>query len=406
MNSTQGTFFADSRPIAKHWIMRWLVGVLLVSALSACAAQHIEFHSFGFDIRRSTPAVEVLNYRYGTSNSPGTRAPAWLVAEGKTFGVDGIGGSIPVGETLYVKWRIKDTWEVFEETVDLKSRLPSNIEDHKIYFDIKGSQLYVYLVSMNVPRPADSPLTGPRIFRHLVIRTLYPDTLKQKMNGVMNSRAPMVKPGPFTYFAAIENARNDLDDSRPIGPRAQGRSVGQRWDQYRTAQEGNPNLGGNYYPSPATAGTKIGPELRPWQATPEAIRTGEMIYKDFTNQFSEWLRNNPSANPLTDIKIVTQHNDPGVNAKIVFAQNLFQEGISDPITGRLTVPPGVLGRDLMMSLNGVPAGEGVTHLLHRSGIAVAAVPKHRLFDHGPSFAALPIAKGYRAAIVVRLQTLP
>ena len=82
-----------------------------------------------------------------------------------------------VGDFLYVKWRIKDTGLVYEETVDLRQRLPRNIKDHTVYFDIKGAQLYVYLISPE-RRPPDMPPNGPHMYDYRKIFTIYPDQPK------------------------------------------------------------------------------------------------------------------------------------------------------------------------------------------------------------------------------------
>lgn len=98
------------------------------------------------------------------------------------------------GDFLYVKWRLKQTGEVYEDTVDLKSRLPADITDHRIHFVIRGPQLYVYLISPERLNPNPCPsqealrklakteAPGDRIFRmycNLKITTLYPDQTKQ-----------------------------------------------------------------------------------------------------------------------------------------------------------------------------------------------------------------------------------
>lgn len=63
---------------------------------------------------------------------------------------------MPRGDTLYVKWRIKASGAVHEDTVDLRKRMPSDITDHRIHFVVKGPQLYVYLISPQ-PNPKGWP---------------------------------------------------------------------------------------------------------------------------------------------------------------------------------------------------------------------------------------------------------
>ena len=172
---------------------RLLVAMFLAQLLflSACAtAQPRVDHAFGFDTRLESPGVEVLDYQYGTSNQTGTRAPDWVVKEGRVSGGTNINGPMLRGEYLRVKWREKQSGEVREETVDLRNRLPGNITDHRIHFVIRGTNLYVYAISPEkVPGlcPADTrdaARTGTpedRIFRmycDLKIIQIYPDQSK------------------------------------------------------------------------------------------------------------------------------------------------------------------------------------------------------------------------------------
>jgi hypothetical protein len=122
--------------------------------LSACATsptitgQEVIYHSFEFDALRDSPNVEVLDYRYGSSNNLFVANTQERRAVGKSAQRTSITGEMLRGDDLYVKWRVNDTGKVYEDTVDLKSRLPGNINNHRIYFIIDGAQLYVYLISL------------------------------------------------------------------------------------------------------------------------------------------------------------------------------------------------------------------------------------------------------------------
>lgn len=71
----------------------------------------------------------------------------------------GVNGPIPVGEFLYVKWRLKATGEVFEQRVDLRGRLPRDMTDHELTFVIDGPQLYVYVVTPQLQLPETTQRT-------------------------------------------------------------------------------------------------------------------------------------------------------------------------------------------------------------------------------------------------------
>lgn len=172
--------------------------VVLCLLLAACAGgPRVVDHSFGFDIRNAVPAVEILDYRYGESRLP-VYAPEEAVREGKVFGANGVSGPMRLGDFLYVKWRVKETGEVLEDRVDLRERLPRQMERQRVYFDIGGRQLYVYVISDERFPPKQTPCPSSidewrrfdhsqespeRIFARFCyykqIRQIYPDSARR-----------------------------------------------------------------------------------------------------------------------------------------------------------------------------------------------------------------------------------
>lgn len=137
------------------WRSLWLT--CLFAVLTACTgfSQTIAgraFHSLSFDPSRESVGVQLLYYRYGATDQFGLRTPPDQVASGKAAGV-AITGELPIGDDFYAKWRVLPTGQVFEDTVDLKSRLPSNMHRQTLKPIIEGSQLYVYLISYDPVRP-------------------------------------------------------------------------------------------------------------------------------------------------------------------------------------------------------------------------------------------------------------
>lgn len=168
-------------------IARWLTWLCITLVLAACSSTgRVIDHSFGFEITGAVPAVEVIDYRYGISGLPGARAPEWMVEQGKPSGGTGVSGLMTVGDFLYVKWRIKQTGEVFEENVDLRHRLPRDIKDHKVNFYIIGPQLYVYVTDANfLPKEAPNVIPAGAPSQYLPgtlrrnYRIIYPDQPKK-----------------------------------------------------------------------------------------------------------------------------------------------------------------------------------------------------------------------------------
>lgn len=152
---------------------------LLITALvfipfffTGCAAKNLENHSFEFDAGWESPDIEVLDYQYGNSKLQGVRPPSWVLKDTPQGGT-GVTGPMLRGEFLYVKWRIKSTGEILEDKVDLKERLPRDIEHHRIHFVVKGRQLFVYLIS---PKPNPNPWVQPPLsmYSNLKVDEIYP----------------------------------------------------------------------------------------------------------------------------------------------------------------------------------------------------------------------------------------
>ena len=125
--------------------------------------------------RDDSPGIEILDYRYGDSKLAGVRArvPAkgGSVAQWTTTV-----GSMRRGDELYVKWRIKKTGEIREETVDLRSRLPANIARHRIHFIVRDTQLFIYLISPDKHTDTD-PLGPLPMYADRKVATIYPDSM-------------------------------------------------------------------------------------------------------------------------------------------------------------------------------------------------------------------------------------
>jgi hypothetical protein len=157
------------------WIALFLFG------LEACATSGaMVHHSFSFDSDEDSPNAEVLDYQYGTSSQFGTHADKARVARGQTFPSDNISGGMPRGDFLYVKWRIKSPVKqseyvgTYEDTVDLRIRLPANITSMRVHFVIRGPQLYVYLISPEL-KPASEPEGPVRAYASQKQVQIYPD---------------------------------------------------------------------------------------------------------------------------------------------------------------------------------------------------------------------------------------
>ena len=154
--------------------------LLCAFLLTACAARQpigpqLVDHAFGFDTRFDSKDSEVLAFKYGLGGTPQIQDPFWKdQTDARQF--TNINGVMPLGETLYVKWRTKGTNETFEDLVNLKPLLPADMNRQWIYFVVQASQLFVYLSDLTKKKPINEPTVGPFRVQLYPTRQIYPLT--------------------------------------------------------------------------------------------------------------------------------------------------------------------------------------------------------------------------------------
>lgn len=161
--------------LLKKW--RFVVALFFAVALVACASVPKQvFHSFQINGRYDghpdaedkyegwAKDVDLLAYSYGDqyrmvrNSVDEPRSPVYKGLNALPYGPSSVSGPMPVGEFLYVKWRIKATGEVLEDRVDLRERLPQNMTNHTLTFVPDGQQLHIYI---ETPFPRKLTRTDP-----------------------------------------------------------------------------------------------------------------------------------------------------------------------------------------------------------------------------------------------------
>lgn len=180
-----------STAVHRLWVL--LMVSLVMSTQPACSEDQQPrwaFHGLSYNQAVDMPQVDILDCLYGNALGAHTQREVdeGLARRGECGNIFGTG---PIGDFLYVKWRDKATGQVYEDRVDLKSRLPSAKEMHgqTIYFLIDDNQLYVYLIpdrDWDTKRnhlPPGKPTNGPDGYDFLEVKTLYPDNAPPKVRG-------------------------------------------------------------------------------------------------------------------------------------------------------------------------------------------------------------------------------
>lgn len=147
----------------KKLLALWLLALLTL--LSACAsAPTLVTHQFTFSGHADKWAqqVDLLEYSYGDQYHmvrDSVDKPQYPLKPGQTLPKGtGVNGPMPVGEFLFVKWRLNSSGEVLQERVDLRPLLPRDMSGHTLTFVIDGRQLYVYLVTPKAKKTGSPPI--------------------------------------------------------------------------------------------------------------------------------------------------------------------------------------------------------------------------------------------------------
>lgn len=153
--------------------IRLIVVSLMLAGLAVYAVEQktgprMAWHTFEFD---GYPGIEILDWSYGDPKLSIYHTPEAYSSEAHIPQGSNAAGNIPVGDYFYAKWRVKATGKVYEDKVDLKTRLPSNMEDKILQFSFNESQLYVYLIEGNDSKAlhakgaSDCPASSHQPFR-------------------------------------------------------------------------------------------------------------------------------------------------------------------------------------------------------------------------------------------------
>jgi hypothetical protein len=179
---------------------------------------------------------------------------------------------------------------------------------------------------------------------------------QQRAETLVNAAQPgAIKKEPFVFFAGFDGTRNDMKDISLSG-NPQDTNVAELYKQVDKQAKSNPesNVVARYYPGHGTQGSLPRSAWQPTQVTQEAINTAEKAYKEFGKLASDWLKDHPDGEVTTAI---TSYSRGGAPAAI-FSQLLYCDGLIDPDTKKVLIPPGKVGVSAGVVFDPVTTGVG------------------------------------------------
>ncbi|PKO46352.1 MAG: hypothetical protein CVU29_05965 [Betaproteobacteria bacterium HGW-Betaproteobacteria-22] len=177
---------------------------------------------------------------------------------------------------------------------------------------------------------------------------------QQRAAAIVDAAQPRaIKKEQFVFFAAFDGTRNDMKDI-PLSGNPQDTNVAELYKQVDKQAQNNPesNVVARYYPGHGTQGSLPRSAWQPAQVTQEAINTAQLAYEQFADQASKWLNKHPNGEVTTAI---TSFSRGGAQAAI-FSQLLYRDGLIDPDTKKVLIPPGKVGVSAGMIFDPVTTG--------------------------------------------------
>jgi hypothetical protein len=133
----------------------WALAGASLLALSGCATQ--VWYGFDWDAYADQWISEVtlLDLKYHDGRGHNWKGNPYNVPNWKVRMQSGATGTYPLGDSLWVKYRINATGQVKEETADLRGKYPSDLHGGTVRFMLKNGYLAVYTYVS--PRDVRSP---------------------------------------------------------------------------------------------------------------------------------------------------------------------------------------------------------------------------------------------------------
>ena len=177
--------------------------------------------------------------------------------------------------------------------------------------------------------------------------TIIAGTLDEKQKSVALSQASSIadaaevgaiRDNQFVFLASFDGTRNDRDDVARSG-NPHDTNVAELSKQAERAKSTNTNLFSGYYKGLGTEGTLIASDWLPGQVTQQAIDSAKQAYDEFASEASNWLKTHPDGDVTTAITAFSR----GSAAAAVFTHMLNRDGLIDPETKKVLIPPGEVG---------------------------------------------------------------
>lgn len=169
-----------------------------------------------------------------------------------------------------------------------------------------------------------------------IVGTLTSEQIQNQLNqvyAISNSLSYLISENEFIFFAGFDGTNNDRKNV-PKGE--QSTNVAQLYEQFEKVSNTNSNFGGFYFSGPGTNGSLAGSSVIPAQVTQEVAGTANRAYAKFQELASIWLKENPNGSVGTAITAFSR----GAGAAAIFSQLVFEQGLTDPATGAILIPPG------------------------------------------------------------------
>lgn len=216
---------------------------------------------------------------------------------------------------------------------------------------------------------------------------------KQRAVDIVNvAEVGAIKKEQFVFFAEFDGTRNDMRDIKRSG-NPEDTNVAELYKQAYQVEKANSesHLVAKYYKGHGTKGSLSRSAWQPAQVTQEAINTAQLAYSEFAETASRWLKKHPNGEVTTAITSFSR----GAAQAAIFSHLLYRDGLIDPETKKVLIPPGQVGVSAGLIFDPVTTGVDANVAFApnvRNIVVPQAENEYRYFFKGVDYANQPEIK--------------
>jgi hypothetical protein len=154
-------------------LFKIFIGAMIFIVPLGCASQiQTMYFGFEYDMRRDGQNAVVLDYRLVADAKSLIAADRAFIAQYGGMSSESIHKQGQLPTDFYVRWMNTKTHIEYDRSVDLRGKLPINIDNCTFYFMVVNDHLQIYLATQST-RSSDQAPIGPSLLKERAVTLIY-----------------------------------------------------------------------------------------------------------------------------------------------------------------------------------------------------------------------------------------